>query len=353
MGRLTLGAKFILILSAVFIIGIVATGLLLYPVLLQYAESGISQRGLILIEAMNSVRDYTSMHINPLLAPNLQSSPTFIPEVVPAYSARTVFDDFRTNDAYRSFLYKEATENPINLNDLADPFEMTLIEQFRADPALSELSGFTTHDGDYVFYSARPLSVSSESCLICHASPEAAPASLVSAYGMEHGYGWELNEIVSAQTIYVPASEVFNYAAQGVALVMGVISVIYAVVVLSIHFLLNRAVVQPAKQIGALAALIDADNLQPQSPELAAVGAVASRNDELGATAKVFEKMARDVYHREQQLKTVVQELQVRIDRTSEMEQVREVTESEYFKHLQEQAKEIRRAHNSQPGEAT
>jgi methyl-accepting chemotaxis protein len=347
MAQLKLGTKFTLILSAVFIVGIVATAVLLYPVLTQHAQGEISQRGLILIETMNSVRDYTSRHISPLLATNAANSSEFIREIVPAFSARTVFDDFRANDAYQNFFYKEATENPMNLNDRVDPFEMTLIEQFRRDNQLHELSGFTTREGEYVFYSARPLSVSSESCLACHASPETAPASLVSAYGTEHGYGWALNEIVTAQTVYVPASQVFDYANQGVAVVMGVIVLIFAVVVFAIHFLLNRAVVQPAKQIGALAALIDADKLSPQSPELAAVGVVACRDDELGATAKVFEKMARDVYQREQQLKHEVQELLVHIDRTSEMAQVKEVTESDYFKHLQDQVKQMR--HHNEP----
>jgi HAMP domain-containing protein len=50
---------------------------------------------------------------------------------------------------------------------------------------------------------ARPIRVEAE-CLQCHSSPHAAPATLVTRYGTDNGFGWQLNEVVGAQVISVP-----------------------------------------------------------------------------------------------------------------------------------------------------
>jgi protein-histidine pros-kinase len=52
-------------------------------------------------------------------------------------------------------------------------------------------------------FMARPIRVGPE-CLQCHSSPHAAPATLITRYGSDNGFGWQLNEVVGAQVISVP-----------------------------------------------------------------------------------------------------------------------------------------------------
>ena len=111
----------------------------------------------------------------------------------------------------------------------------------REDPKLQEISGFRNLFGEDVFFIARPLAPTSESCLVCHSVPKAAPANLLATYGSEHGFGWQLNRIVAAQMIYVPAQEVFRTALHSFSLVMGIFVAIFAAVILLINFLLTRA----------------------------------------------------------------------------------------------------------------
>jgi len=59
-----------------------------------------------------------------------------------------------------------------------------------------------------VFYIARPLAITKESCLRCYSTPEAAPKVSWQTHGKENGFGWKLNEIVASQIISVPAEEV-------------------------------------------------------------------------------------------------------------------------------------------------
>lgn len=344
---LNLGTKFTLILIVVFAIGIVATWLILSNVLQRRAEQEISRQSIVLMETMNSVRRYTSTHVNPLLLDQLATSDEFISESVPAFSARTVFESLRSSDSYRDFFYKEAALNPTNPRDLADDFETTLLNQFRADTNLRELTGFTTLNGEQVFYNARPMAVGSESCLACHSDPAIAPASLINTYGAENGFGWQLNEVIAAQILYVPASEVFETADVMLRVVMAITVAISAAVVLIVNFLLKRSVVNPSVQIATLARKVSEGTVTPNSPEVEQITALAQRGDELGQTAQVFQKMVQSVYDREMELKKEIKELSIQIDHQKRQQQVKEIVETDFFNDLQAKARQMR----ANPGE--
>ncbi|MBN1657621.1 MAG: response regulator [Anaerolineae bacterium] len=70
---------------------------------------------------------------------------------------------------------------------------------------------------------------------------------------------------------------------------------------------------------------------------------VAARPDALGNLARVFQRMAREVYAREQRLKQEVQELRIELDQAKRERQVSEITETEYFQQLRARLHEIRK----------
>ncbi|WP_229424421.1 Tll0287-like domain-containing protein [Moorena producens] len=53
------------------------------------------------------------------------------------------------------------------------------MESFRQQPELTEKNGFRSLPSGKIFYVARPLAISEKSCLRCHSTPEAAPASQI------------------------------------------------------------------------------------------------------------------------------------------------------------------------------
>jgi methyl-accepting chemotaxis protein len=75
---------------------------------------------------------------------------------------------------------------------------------------------------------------------------------------------------------------------------------------------------------------------------------VEKRKDELGGLARVFSRMAEQMRSREQNLKDEVQSLQtkvqlfIEIDLARKENQVREITESEYFENLQKRIRDLR-----------
>jgi HAMP domain-containing protein len=343
-----IGTKLTLLLLAVFLVGVVGSGIILNRVLTDRAEDEVATRGLILIETMASVRSYTGTHINPMLQDELQTETEFVRESVPGYSARTVFEIFRDEEDHEDFLYKEATINPTNPVDQADGFETELVEQFRADRDLEEINGFRTRDGQRVFYIARPMTVSSESCLACHSTPEAAPVSLVNTYPEGGGFGWELGDVIAAQIIYVPADEVLESARLSFFLIIGIFVGVFMVVLITLNLVMRPTIVSPVKALAGVAQRVRDDTLTNDDLEELSMAKVTTRNDELGQLARIFNKMAQEVYKREQRLKQKLQELRIEIDVARKSEQVSEITDSEYFLNLQKRARDLRNDSSSE-----
>jgi hypothetical protein len=195
--NLKLKQKFTLAMLVLLISGVALSGLLLSTLLRRNAQAEVTSTAVMLMDTMNSVREYTSTQVSPELADKLETQ--FLPETVPAYSAREVFESLRENPQYTEFFYKEATLNPTNLRDKADDFEASIVADFRQDANKTEIHGFRVAQGRKIFYTARPLSIGKASCLECHGVPEDAPQSMLEYYGPNNGFGWQVGEIVGAQ----------------------------------------------------------------------------------------------------------------------------------------------------------
>jgi HAMP domain-containing protein len=345
LNRFKLATKFTLLLSLVFIGAIAISGFALSHALEKKAEAEIDYRSQILAEMMNSVRNFTNMHISPLLIPMVETQSTFVPESIPSYAVREVFENLRKNEEYKDFFYKDANLNPTNLRDKADIFETQIIEQFRNQPNLKNLSGFRDSFNEKLFYSARPFSIKNPTCLRCHSTPEAAPKSHIVSYGSENGFGWKLNEIIGTQIIYVPASKVFDDANRASVSFISLFISIFALVILLINYLLKRNVLQPLKPMAQLAQKISMDEISAEEAEefdRQKLTSIVKRNDELGQLGRVFQRMVHEIYAREQKFRQQLHTLRIEVDDAKRTRQVAEIAESETFQKLQEEAKAMR-----------
>ena len=265
-----------------FLVGLTLIGTALLAVLERDPESQIAAQGLILIETMNSVRGYTSNQITPELKYRLDKE--FLPETIPAYSAREVFEDLRDrNAAYREFFYKEAVLNPSNLRDLPNRLEAEMIEKFIRNPDMKEVRKFRSTPTGNFFYIARPITITNPSCLQCHSTPDIAPRSQVERYGTVNGYNWKLNEIIGAQIISVPAKKVISQAHQSFLLLMVFICLILLLVVVLINHLLNLNVIRPIKRIARVAEEVSTGNMDAEFDRM--------NKDEIGNLAEAFKRM--------------------------------------------------------------
>lgn len=274
--------KFTFLLLGILLIGLTLVGGALATVLKLATENEITSQALLLMETMNSVREYTNNQVKPELADRINIE--FLPETIPAYSAREVFETLRQkNSNYRDFFYKEATLNPSNLRDKADSFENNLVDKFIANNNTKELTGFHTASGGKLFYIARPIRITQESCLQCHSTPEAAPPSVIERYGSVNGMGWQLNQIVGSQTIYVPAQTIVARARQSFVLIMAITSLIFIAVILLVNYLLNRNVIRPLNKMARVAEEVSTGYFDAEFEQ--------TSNDEIGNLAEAFKRM--------------------------------------------------------------
>ncbi|MEO1670767.1 MAG: DUF3365 domain-containing protein [Cyanobacteria bacterium J06631_2] len=285
--NLKLGAKLNLILLSILISAIALCGVLLSSILSHKIEQEVADKAFLIIETMNSVRNYTSSQVKPELLDRLTTEEYFIPETVPAYSAREVFEGLRTQPEYENFLYKEATLNPTNPRDQADSFETEITQQFRQNRELKEKTGFRVNDQGKFYYIARPLEIKKASCLDCHDTVEKAPVNLVNTYGTEHGFGWKLNEIVASQVVSVPASKVYEAANHLKLVVLGVVGTIFLAAIGLINLFLNKSIIQPIRKMAVLSNEISTGNMNQEFSH--------NSNDEIGTFAKSLNRMVQSL----------------------------------------------------------
>ncbi|MDF5706728.1 MAG: DUF3365 domain-containing protein [Nostoc sp. S4] len=281
--NLKIGAKFNLLLILVFIVSILGSGVALSSVLQGRAQNEVASQAQILIEMVNAVRNYTQNRIDPLLEPRLDTNPSFMPEVVPTFSSKEVFENFRKKPEYKNFFHKDATLNPTNLADKADNFEAELVKRFRNEANTLEITGFRNLPEGEVFYIAQPLKITLQKCLRCHSTPDRAPKSQLATYGSENGFGWQLNQIVSAQIISIPSEDIFANARRTWILIMVLLIAIFGIILFLINFLIKKAVIQRIKRIEKIAQKVSTGDMTADFEEIS--------NDEIGGLAEAFNRM--------------------------------------------------------------
>ncbi|NEO85593.1 MAG: DUF3365 domain-containing protein [Spirulina sp. SIO3F2] len=302
----SLESQFTILIALVFFVVLLLVNFGSSYLLSQQAQTEITQRATILMDTLNSVRNYTTENIQSLLQDEVETTDKFMRESVPSFAATQVFSRFKELPKYVDFAYKEAALNPTNPKDKANYFESDLLQEFRKNPNRDrEVSGFITQNQSNAFYISRPLKVNDVSCLQCHGNPESAPANLIRDYGDQNGFGWQVGEIVAAQTVYVPADQIYMLKRKRVRL-LGYISVgVTLLSILLIKYLFGIRITQPLKKLTVLShSIIENDSFEKISRlmEESDLKQLAQRQDELGYLIRVFKKMIDELQSRAHKL---------------------------------------------------
>ena len=284
--NIKISTKFNLFVIIIFIMGILLSGLTFWQTLEHRVETEVSSKALVLMETVNGVRNYTQDRVNPLLKERNKTESKFTPEAIPTFAAREVFEYFRKNPDYAQYLYKDAAPNPTNLRDRADEFETELVGEFREQGSLQK-SGWREFYQGKVFYVARPFVIKKQSCLECHSTPSKAPQSLLTTYGTENGFGWELNQIVAAQVVYVPAEEILASVRRSFATTLGILAGTFIVIIFSLNFFLKRFVIRRIQKIARTAQAVSRGELEANFQE--------DSKDEIGLLVIAFNRMRSSV----------------------------------------------------------
>lgn len=276
--------RFNLVLTVVFLLGLAVSGVVSYQLLHKNAREEVIRKADLMIEVARAIRAYTVDEVRPEL--DFRLNDTFIPQTVPAYAASETLN--RLPDAYRNYVYKEATLNPTNLRDRAADWEADLVQAFKRDSKLTRLTGERETPSGRQLFIARPMVVSNQSCLTCHSEPRAAPASMITLYGDGNGFGWQLHEIVGAQVVSVPMTFALQDAKQAFLTFMLSLCGVFLVLYLVLNVMLSRMIIAPISQMAQRADEVSMGNFDiPEFDD--------RRADEIGRLATSFNRMRRSL----------------------------------------------------------
>ena len=276
--------KFNLVLGLVFAIAFLAVGYVSNRLLQRNAKQEILENARIMMEAALAVRSYTNTQIKPLLDTQLKYS--FLPQSVPAYSANEYFGQLRKK--FPDYSYKEATLNPTNPINRASDWEADIVRYFRQTPDQKEFVGERDTPNGRALYIARPMRITDAKCLYCHDTPEAAPRTMIERYGSANGFGWKLNDIVTAQIVSAPMQLPVKRAKTALAGFMISLGVVFVVIMLALNAMLIFLVVRPVNQLAKIADEVSLGNMDV--PEFRHPG-----NDEIAKLSEAFKRMRRSV----------------------------------------------------------
>lgn len=237
-----------LILLIVFALGMLAISLVVTSTLQQNATREVLAQAGLMMDSARAIRSYTETEIGPLLDDKMLTA--FRPQSVPFYAATQNF--LALHKEHPDYAYKEATLNPTNPRDRADDWEADIVQRFRNDGSVKEVSGTRDTPMGATLYLARPIRADA-GCLGCHGLPSAAPATMLARYGRDNGFGWQPNEVVGAQIVSVPFASAEASASRVRRHVLTAIAVMLMCIVVVVNASLYVLVIRPVRVIARIA----------------------------------------------------------------------------------------------------
>jgi HAMP domain-containing protein len=278
---LKLLVKFNLLFILLFGAGVGITVLISHSFLRRNARDEVLRQAELMMATASSTRSYTSEQIKPLLEHQQRQGSKFLAQTVPAFAAINSFKYLRKN--YPEYSYREATLNPTNLDDRAVDWEADIVNYFRNHQDEKLKIGERETDTGRALYLATPMRAA-HSCLECHSTPQAAPASMIASYGSENGFGWKENEIVAAQIISVPMIVPEQIADQAFGTLVAALAATSLLTLIIIDVALFFMVIRPVGRLAQMANRISEGELD--IPELPVKGA-----DEISHLTASFNRM--------------------------------------------------------------
>jgi protein-histidine pros-kinase len=279
-----LKAKFNVVILAIFAVGLLVTGYLSHTILNANARKDAEERANLIMEAATAMQAYTQAEVTPLLVPHMDGK--FLPQSVAAYAAIQALNRMGGSDS--GYVYKAAVLNPTNSRDKAFEWEADVVEEFRAKPGAKKLTGVRPTTRGDSFYLARPITITDNACLTCHADPADAPKTLLAKYGPANGFGWKLNETVGAHIVSVPLTGELEEARLAFVVFMSLLLVMFATFIIVLNAMLKSVVIRPATTMSEIADQISKGDLEVPAFDV-------SGKDEMATLAGSFNRMRRSL----------------------------------------------------------
>ena len=294
MKKLTIKRKFQFGAASILILFGILISVASYLYLKKAATADIYRETEIFISTADATRTYVKDVLRPTVGPLLPSN-SFIPHAMSTtFVSREIMS--RLKNRFPSFLYKRAAHNPTNPTNQADEFELSMLKWFNEHPDTGEWHGLIKKNNRSYYTRLRAIYAETQ-CLHCHGDPADAPQAMKALYSSGGGFGYNVGDVVAADTIYIPVDATFVRIKEAAWLIF-LIGTPSLFLLLGLFYLLfNRTVVSELK-----GTLVKFRNIsEPQHPD-SDNSAIESR-DEFEQVKGAFERVAAELKQTHDNLK--------------------------------------------------
>ena len=199
--RISLQAKFILGLLAIFVILGAAFSLFLGAHLRELLKAEVEDKAGLIFSHQAAIQDYVRTILRPAVRQALPRDEFLLEAMSTSYATRKVMIDLNAETG--QYIYRRVALEPRNPDSRANELERQLILLFQKEPHREDYKSFLVIEGEEHYITARPVRFAAE-CLACHGRPEDAPRELLERYGDGRGFGRTEGEVAGLDLVGLP-----------------------------------------------------------------------------------------------------------------------------------------------------
>lgn len=277
--RVTLRKRFNIALIYVLLCSVVTSVIASGYILNQNAKDATAKDARFLLATIEASRSFTGDVVKPVL--NRELPGKFVVEAMSSsFGSKSIFE--RIKARYPEYYFKHAVINPRNRENLADVFEVRVIEEFAKNSGKKEWHGYRDINGERDFMILKPI-VAEERCLKCHSVPEKAPREIIAKYGDKAAFGMTLGDVMGALSVSVPATEYFQKARKHTIMINLIFLLCFVSLIIIINIFFQRMIIRPIQRLSKMVDDIGTGNT--------AIRIRTDNNDEINDLARGVERM--------------------------------------------------------------
>jgi len=280
-GDYSLSRTFNRALVVVYVASILISLPITYFLTRREVYSAANQDLKMLVDMVGSVRGVVKEDTRPYFLPKGEFLPVVVSSTV---MAKTVAARFKK--VQPSYMIRMVSDNPLNPEDKPEGLEADVLAAMRAQAQPAGMIRTGNIRGQDFLISASPTKAEAE-CMLCHGDAEKAPQSITAKYGKKSGFGWQDGAIVGVSLVGVPLADTNAIVLTRSLLIVGIITVLFAVILLLLNVSVRRNIIGPIVSItGTAKAMSLGKHKQPLA---------TTRRDEIGALVHALELMRRSL----------------------------------------------------------
>jgi HAMP domain-containing protein len=280
--RKSLSRRFNLSFSLVYFITVLVTAPTIYFYTKQQVYSRAEKELELLVDVVKSIQSFVANDLRPhFMKEQIFYSPSFSGIVATSRIANYF------NQEQPQYYISNSSDNPLNPDNAAEGLELELLNRFRNDRSLESLNMTGEIDSQKYLVSSAPK-VSKKGCLRCHGEPEVAPLDVKETYSAKSGFGYKPGEVVGVSVVGVPLEDVQSLSVQRGLMIIGSITLLFAMLFLILNTLVRRLMLKPIISITTIAKAVSRGDVGREMP-------MRNRNDEIEDLAIAFELLRRSL----------------------------------------------------------